>query len=100
MVRGCEWCLCHVSARRYGWLVLGNNTARIVPQSPGCIGQLKADTAGHAWRFVQFYVPLWFSVIFAAVVYVLVARKLRALDAAGTSCRVCASPSAAVCSFA
>eukprot|EP00823_Brevimastigomonas_motovehiculus_P003477 TRINITY_DN2126_c0_g1_i2.p1 TRINITY_DN2126_c0_g1~~TRINITY_DN2126_c0_g1_i2.p1 ORF type:complete len:235 (+),score=35.13 TRINITY_DN2126_c0_g1_i2:68-772(+) len=38
-------------------------------------------TIDHAWRFIQFYIPLWLSMFFSIYVFVSVWRKLKRLDA-------------------
>jgi hypothetical protein len=32
------------------------------------------------WRFVQFYIPLWISVIYSGWVFIRVAHKLRDIE--------------------
>jgi len=35
------------------------------------------DSAGNAWKFVAFYIPLWFIILFLCIVYYLIHRQVR-----------------------
>jgi len=40
------------------------------------------SAADKAWRFIQFYIPLWICVVYSSYVYIQVVRKFHALAAA------------------
>ncbi len=42
---------------------------------------LSEDGADVAWRFIQFYIPLWLCIGYSTYVYVAVTRKMRQLVA-------------------